>query len=94
MVWHGLFRVIPFAFSVEKSTPAGKKYTSSAGDAGDKLQLCHWEDHDDHVDEDEDEIADIDDDFDVNLIITMAMFPNSLTSGSDIDINMLITEWL
>ena len=52
------------------------------------------EDHDDHVDEDEDEIADTDDDFDVNMIITMAMFPNSLTSGSDIDINMLITEWL
>ena len=35
----GMFRVVPFAFSVEKSTPAGKKYASSAGGAGDKLQL-------------------------------------------------------
>ena len=29
-----------FAFSVEKSTPAGKKYASGAGGAGDKSQLC------------------------------------------------------
>ena len=36
-----MFRVVPFAFSVEKSTPAGKKYTSGAGGAGDKLQLWH-----------------------------------------------------
>ena len=40
MVWHGMFRVVPFAFSVEKSTPAGKKYTCDAGGAGDKLRLC------------------------------------------------------
>ena len=40
MAWHGMIRVVPFTFSVEKSTPAGTKYTSSAGDAGDKLQLC------------------------------------------------------
>ena len=39
MAWHGMFKVVPFAFSVEKSTPAGKKYTSSAGGAGDKSQL-------------------------------------------------------
>ena len=31
MVWHGMFRVVPFAFSVEKSTPDGKKYASGAG---------------------------------------------------------------
>ena len=36
----GMFRVVPFAFSVEKSTPDGKKYASGAGGAGDKLQLC------------------------------------------------------
>ena len=41
MAWHGMFRVVPFVFSLEKSTPAGKKYTSGAGDAGDKLQLWH-----------------------------------------------------
>jgi len=40
MTWYGMFSVIPFAFCVEKSTPAGKKYTSGAGGAGDKLQLC------------------------------------------------------
>ena len=34
-----MFRVVDFAFSVEKSTPAGKKYASGAGGAGDKLQL-------------------------------------------------------
>ena len=39
MVWHGMFRVVPFAFSVEKSTPAEKKYASGAGGAGDKSQL-------------------------------------------------------
>ena len=38
-----MFRMVPFAFSVEKSTPAGKKYTSGAGGAGDKLQL--WTSH-------------------------------------------------
>ena len=27
-------------FSVEKSTPAGKKYASAAGGAGENLQLC------------------------------------------------------
>ena len=37
--WHGMFRMVPFAFSVEKSTPAGKKYTSGACGACDKLQL-------------------------------------------------------
>ena len=42
MAWHGMFRVLPFAFSVEKSTPAGKKYTSGAGGAGDKLQLWQF----------------------------------------------------
>ena len=36
----GMFRVVAFAFSVEKSTPAGKKFASGAGGAGDKLQLC------------------------------------------------------
>ena len=35
-----MFRMVPFAFSVEKSTPTGKKYTSGACGAGDKLQLC------------------------------------------------------
>ena len=35
-----MFRVVPFVFSLEKSTPAGKKYTSGAGGAGEKLQLC------------------------------------------------------
>ena len=41
MAWHSMFRVVPFAFSVEKSTPPGKKYASSAGGAGDKSQLCN-----------------------------------------------------
>ena len=34
-----MFRMVPFAFSVEKSTPAGKKYTRGACGACDKLQL-------------------------------------------------------
>ena len=37
----GMFRVVPFAFSVEKSTPAGKKYASGASGASDKSQVCH-----------------------------------------------------
>ena len=38
-----LVRVVPFALSVKKTTPAGKKYASAAGDACDKLQLCESE---------------------------------------------------
>ena len=44
MAWHGMFRVVPFVFSLEKNTPAGKKYASGAGGAGDKLQLCYDDD--------------------------------------------------
>ena len=40
MAWHSMFRVVPFAFSVEKSTPAGKMYASGVGGAGDQSQLC------------------------------------------------------
>ena len=37
---HGMLKVVLFAFSAEKTTPAGKKYASGAGGAGDKSQLC------------------------------------------------------
>ena len=40
MTWNGMFRVLPLAFSVEKVRQLEQKYTSSAGGAGDKLQLC------------------------------------------------------
>ena len=41
MAWHGMFRMVPFAFSVEKKYASWKKkYTSGACGACDKLQLC------------------------------------------------------
>ena len=39
MAWH--VRSGPFPVLYRKSMPAGKKYTSGAGGAVDKLQLCH-----------------------------------------------------
>ena len=49
-----MFRMVPFAFSVEKSTPAGKKYTSSACGACDKSQL--WQEVGAEDDDDDDDI--------------------------------------
>ena len=39
---HLIFGIVHMVFHVScgKSTPAGKKYASAAGGAGDKLQLC------------------------------------------------------